>query len=127
MLPDVHPEVVAAAGGERRSGPVEALGVIETQSVSATIEAADAGVKGASVAIHELRLGDGLGGRGYVLFGGSVADVEAAVEIGAGRVEASAIRGTAVIAQLHGEMADELWGHSRFGARLGREGDDAAG
>jgi microcompartment protein CcmL/EutN len=127
VLPDVHPDVVAAAGGERRGGPVEALGVVETRTVAATIEAADAGVKGAHVSIHEVRLGDGLGGRGYVLFGGSVADVEAAVEIGSGRVDADLLRGTAVIAQLHGEMGDELWGHSRFGARLGREGDDAAG
>ncbi len=106
---------------------MESLGVIETQSVSATIEAADAGVKGASVVILELRLADGLGGKGYVLFGGAVADVEAAVEVGAGRVRPDALKGTSVIAQLHDELGEELWGHSRFGARLGREGDDAAG
>ncbi|HSG79733.1 MAG TPA: BMC domain-containing protein [Acidimicrobiia bacterium] len=127
VLPDVHPDVVSASRGERRGGPVEALGVVETRTVAATIQVADAGIKGARVEIHELRLGDGLGGRGYVLFGGAVADVEAAVEIGSGRIAAAALRGTAVIAQLHEEMGDELWGHPRFGARLGREGDDAAG
>ncbi len=40
--------------------------------MAATIQAADAGVKGASVELLELRLGDGLGGKGYLLFDGTV-------------------------------------------------------
>ncbi len=35
--------------------------------------------------LRELRMADGLGGKGYFLFGGAVADVEAAVEIGVRR------------------------------------------
>ncbi|MDX1691750.1 MAG: BMC domain-containing protein [Acidimicrobiia bacterium] len=127
LLPDVHPDVVAAVRGDRRPGPVEALGVVETATLTAVIGAADAGVKGASVTIHELRMADGLGGKGYVLFGGAVSDVEAAVEIAGDRVPEGAMRGTAVIAQLHREMGDELWSASRFSDRLGREGHDAAG
>ena len=125
VLADVHPDVVAAIRGGRRPGPVEALGVIETSTVAATIEAADAAIKGAHVAIHDLRLADGLGGAGYALFGGSVGDVEAAISIGTSVVDPSVMRGTAVIAQLHEEMGDELWGNPRFGARLGR--GDATG
>ena len=34
----------------------------------------------------ELRLGDGLGGKGYLLFDGSVSDVEAAVAIAVERI-----------------------------------------
>ena len=81
FLPNVHDQVVAALRGARRAGTGEALGVVETATVAATIEAADAGVKGAAVELLELRLGDGLGGKGYLLFDGSVADVEAAVAI----------------------------------------------
>ncbi|HEY6017813.1 MAG TPA: BMC domain-containing protein, partial [Gaiellaceae bacterium] len=78
FLPDVHPDVVASIGGARAQDGGEALGVIETPTVAATIDAADAGVKGARVTIRDLRLADDLGGKGYVLFGGEVAEVEAA-------------------------------------------------
>ena len=82
FLPNVHPELVAALGGARREAGGEALGVIETATVAAIVEAADAGLKGARVRLVELRLADDLGGKGYLLFDGPVSEVEAAVEIG---------------------------------------------
>ena len=45
FLPQVHPAVVKAIGGDRLEGIGPALGVIETSDVAATIQAADAGVK----------------------------------------------------------------------------------
>ncbi len=114
LLPNVHPEVVAALSGARNSPGAEALGVIETHSSAAVIGAADAGRKGAAVAILDLRLADGLGGKGYVLFGGTVAEVEAAVAIGSAGVEPALVR-RVVIPQLHGELADNLRSDPRFG------------
>jgi len=125
LIPDVHPAVVAALRGERVPGPVEALGVIETSTVAPTLQAADAGVKGAVVDLLEINLADGLGGRAYALFGGTVSDVEAAVEIGTGRIAPAVTLGQAVIPALHGEMADNLTRHPRFGVVIGREVDDA--
>jgi microcompartment protein CcmL/EutN len=113
FLPDVHPDVVAAVAGARRTDDGEALGVIETTTVAAIIQAADAGVKGARVTLRELRMADGLGGKGYLLFGGPVADVEAAVAIGSGRVGGQLVR-DAVISQLHPEMLDNLSVDGRF-------------
>jgi microcompartment protein CcmL/EutN len=113
FLPDVHPDVVAAVAGARTEGGGEALGVIETTTVAAIIRAADAGVKGARVTLRELRMADGLGGKGYLLFTGPVAEVEAAVSIGAGRVPGELVRET-VIAQLHGEMLENLAADGRF-------------
>jgi len=118
LLPNVHPDVVAALGGRRREPAGEALGVIETQTVAAIIEAADAGVKGARVALLELRLADDLGGKGYLLFDGPVAEVEAAVEIGSGRIAASPNVFQRVIPRLHGEMAENLAADGRFGRRV---------
>jgi microcompartment protein CcmL/EutN len=118
FLPDVHPDVVASIGGGRRQDASEALGVIETPTVAATIDAADAGVKGARVTICDLRLADDLGGKGYVLFGGEVAEVEAAVGYGLARIGASAEEAThAVISQLHVEMRENLTADPRFAAR----------
>jgi microcompartment protein CcmL/EutN len=113
FLPDVHSDVVAAVAGARRTDEGEALGVIETTTVAAIIQAADAGVKGAQVTLRELRMADGLGGKGYLLFGGAVADVEAAVAIGSARVPGELVRET-VIAQLHGEMLTNLSADGRF-------------
>ena len=118
FLPDVHPDVVASIGGARRQDAGEALGVIETPTVAATIDAADAGVKGARVTIRDLRLADDLGGKGYVLFGGEVAEVEAAVGYGVARTAASGQETThVVISQLHAEMRENLAADPRFGER----------
>ena len=115
FLPDVHPDVVASIGGVRRAEPGEALGIVETRTVASVIEAADAGVKGARVTIREMRLADELGGKAYVLFGGEVAEVEAAVEQAVARIEASGQRlASAVIPQLHGEMDENLSADARF-------------
>ncbi|MFH1105544.1 MAG: BMC domain-containing protein [Actinomycetota bacterium] len=119
-LPDVHPDVVEAIHGVRVPGAGEALGIIETRTVAATIEAADAGVKGATVDLMEVNLADGLGGRAYALFTGAVPDVEAAVSIGSARVAPANLIGAVVIPQLHGEMGNNLLADRHFGVRLGR-------
>jgi microcompartment protein CcmL/EutN len=120
FLPDVHPDVVAAIGGTRREDGGEALGVIETPTVAATIDAADAAVKGARVTIRDLRLADDLGGKGYVLLGGEVAEVEAALDHGVARAAASGREAVhVVIAQLHAEMRENLAADPRFGERVG--------
>lgn len=117
FLPDVHPGVVETLTGGRQPGTAESLGIIETNTVAAAIEAADAGLKGTAVSLLELRLADGLGGKGYLLFGGTLSEVEAAVEIGSSRVPVGLIEAR-VIAQLHPEMGDNLWAESRFRKRI---------
>ena len=118
FLPHVHPAVVAAIGGRLASARGEALGVIETPTVASIIAAADAGVKGARVRLLELRLADGLGGKGYVLFDGPVSEVEAAVELGGAAVPAPERAVCRVIAQLHAEMRAELVADARFRRRV---------
>ncbi len=130
LLPNVHAQVVGALRGDRRAGGGDALGVVETATVASTIEAADAGVKGAAVELLELRLADGLGGKGYLLFDGSVSDVEAAVAIAVERISdasapSSRLPVARVIPQLHHEMRAELEGAPRFRDRLGAAGGEA--
>lgn len=125
LLQDVHRSVAAAVRGNRLPPQGEAVGVIETTTVAATIAAADAAVKGATVVLTELHLADGLGGKAYALFSGAVSDVEAAVAIGVGRVSPERLAGAVVIPRMHAEMAENLFDSSRFGARVGWEGFDA--
>ncbi len=121
FLADLHPKVADAITSDSRRAPVgdEALGIVETFSVAAVLDAADAGVKAADVGLAAIRLADGLGGKGYVLFSGVVAEVEAAVEAAAARADGhqTLIRAD-VIAQLHAEMADNLAGNVHFMKRV---------
>ncbi len=122
FLPGVHQDVVRALGGgrsaERLAAGHDALGIVETRTVPAAIHAADKGVKGAEVALMEVRLADGLGGKGIVFFTGAVSDVEAAVEIADGALQAEQKVRQVVISQLHTELAEVLRGSTRFGRQL---------
>jgi microcompartment protein CcmL/EutN len=118
FLPNVHPGVVAGMRGARPMADGEALGVIETDTVAAILEAADAGLKGARVQMLELRLADDLGGKGYLLFDGPVAEVEAAVEVGAERIAARPGSTWRVIPMLHAEMTENLAADGRFVPRM---------
>ncbi len=117
FLPDPHPQLVAALAGKRSIGDGEALGVIETTSVSSVILAADAGLKGAGVVLREVYLADGLGGKGYLLFSGPLVEVQVAVELGSEQVPADLV-GQRVIAQLHDEMNVNLVGDGQFSSRV---------
>jgi microcompartment protein CcmL/EutN len=115
ILPGVHPHVADAVGRQRRPEPIEALGIVETRTVAAAIAAADAGIKGAEVNLLEVRLADGLGGKGLVFFSGLVHDVEAAVRIASDIVAPAVVHAT-VIPQLHPEMAANILGDTRWRA-----------
>ncbi|HNS01647.1 MAG TPA: BMC domain-containing protein [Anaerolineae bacterium] len=118
-LPGVHPDVPAGIAAARRPAPIEALGIVETASVAAAIQAADAGLKGAQVTLLELRLADGLGGKGLAFFSGSLTDVETAVLIACDAIaEGGQLLNAVTIPQLHAEMAENLLDNSRFRARI---------
>jgi microcompartment protein CcmL/EutN len=120
FLPGVHPHVPESIAGTRRTMAVEALGIVETKSVAAAIQVADAGLKGARVTLLELRLADGLGGKGVVLFTGTVTDVEAGVEVGCQALgDGAHLLNALVIPQLHPEMEDNILDNTRFRGRSG--------
>ena len=117
FLPNVHPGVVTGINGGRQLEASDALGVVETLTVAAAIHSADAGLKGAEVTLWQLRLADGLGGKGIVLFAGLVADVETAVEIAVDRVQEMLVS-QVIIPQLHEEMKENVATFGRFGGHF---------
>lgn len=117
FLQNVHPGVVSGIEGGRKMREGDSLGVVETVTVASAIYAADAGLKGAEVTLWQLRLADGLGGKGIVLFSGLVADVEAAVEIAVDRVRDQLVR-QVIIPQLHEEMKANVATYGRFGVHF---------
>lgn len=83
LIPNVHSSVFAAIGGTRVIEHTAALGIIETFSAAAVIEAADAAVKAANIQLIDIHLAMAIGGKGYTTMTGDVAAVTAAVDAGA--------------------------------------------
>lgn len=92
LLADVHPKVYAAILGGRTAGTAAALAIVETDTVAASVRAAEAALKGTPVDLLELRLADtGLSGKGVSLYQGEQSDVEAAVEIAGRYIEQAGV------------------------------------
>ena len=109
VIPNIHPSVLPAISGGNSIDEVRALGVIETYSVAATIEAADAAVKTASVIPLRMHLAFGIGGKSYVVFSGDVADMIAAVDAGAALAgEKGFLVNRVVIPRPHRQLIDQL-------------------
>ena len=88
--------------GERRGS----LGLVETYSAASAIKAADIAVKTARVAIYDLRVSRGMGGKGVVMLTGEIGDVQSAVEAAERYAkDLATLSSTAVIAAPH----EELW------------------
>jgi len=83
LLSNVDPQVFPALAGANKVDKLASLGIIESFSVAALLEAADAAVKAADVQLLEIRLAMALGGKAFVTLTGSVGSVRAAVDAGA--------------------------------------------
>ncbi|MHC1723679.1 MAG: BMC domain-containing protein [Aminipila sp.] len=82
IIPNVHPQVFPAITGATMPERIQALGIIESFSMSTMVIAADAILKSAELEPLELRLGNGLGGKAFFTFTGDVAAVETGAESG---------------------------------------------
>ncbi|MFT5285289.1 MAG: microcompartment protein CcmL/EutN [Planctomycetota bacterium] len=85
LIPQIHSQV--ESGLRRRGGHVkgelDAVGVIETRTVAASIQAADVALKTATVDLLDLRIANGLGGKSFFTLTGEVSDVRSSVAAGA--------------------------------------------
>jgi microcompartment protein CcmL/EutN len=115
FLPKVHPRVVDALEGQRTFKQYESFVVLETSTIAAIIRSTDAAAKGAQVEVAELRLGSGLGGRGFAVLTGDRTDVEAAAEIAAQSLAGRNVTLChSIVSNVHEQFADQLERTSRF-------------
>lgn len=124
FLPDIAPEVAGALLGPEPQVRLdaEAVGVVETATIAAGIDAADAAVKHAHVSLSGIRLADGLGGKAYFIVDGPVGEVDAAVEAARGR-SGVGVTDSVVIAQLTPELRNDLEAAARFADVVAGYGD----
>jgi len=82
FIPQLHEGVLPALRGTVPLGADDALGILETLTAASAIVAADAAVKAANVTVRDVRLANGIGGKGVVSLSGTVSAVQAAVDAG---------------------------------------------
>ncbi|MBM4318565.1 MAG: BMC domain-containing protein [Deltaproteobacteria bacterium] len=87
VIPDVHPDVFPALTSTSTLSRREAIGVLESFSVSALVEAVDRVAKAAPVEMVECRLAMALGGKAYLVFTGNVDAVKSSVAAGVEVIE----------------------------------------
>ena len=114
LLSDVHDAVADCVAGARSAPEAEAIGLLESVSTAGLLAAADAAVKACAVRLLEVRLADGLGGHAFLVLEGELADVEAALDIGAERLGAERLRQRALLPRLDDSLRALLAAGSLF-------------
>lgn len=82
VIPNVTDSIFPAITGATMPEHMEALGIMESYSLSTMIIAADEILKAAELEPIELRLGNGLGGKAYFTFTGEVGAVQTGANTG---------------------------------------------
>lgn len=109
VIPNLHEAVFPAIAGSSKVEALNALGIVESFSVAALIEGADAAVKAANVQLIEIRLAMALGGKAFVTMTGDVAAVEASVDAAAQVVgQKGMLVNKVVIPHPRGELLNEM-------------------
>lgn len=105
----IDEQVIKALFGTQSGTKEGALGVVETYSAASAIKVADIAVKTSRVAIYDMRVSRGMGGKGIVLVTGEVGDVTAAVEAGASYAKnGGMLHAKSVIAAPHAELWEQI-------------------
>jgi microcompartment protein CcmL/EutN len=115
LLPDIYHSVVSALDGERRFHEFESMVVLETSTIAAILRATDAAVKGAAVDLAELRVGNGLNGRGLAVLTGDLTNVEVAAEIARGVLSGRNVTLChSIVSNVHEQFAGHVANTTRF-------------
>jgi microcompartment protein CcmL/EutN len=108
FLPYAHEQLAPLVAGEPRPAPIQAVGVIETFTVVATVLAADAAAKAADVHLLEMQLARGLGGKAFFTMTGELTAVEAAVAAGVAVIEPGLLVLSEIIPAPHADLLKGL-------------------
>ena len=97
FIPQLHEGVLPAVRGSVAPREDDAVGVLETLTAASAIVAADAAAKAAGILLRELRLANGIGGKGVVVLSGGLDQVQAAVAEGRAEAQRRGLLARAVV------------------------------
>lgn len=110
FLPFCHPQIWRALDHDYPKHPIDALAVLESQSVVDAVLGADTALKAAEVSLEALHLAKGIGGRAYFALTGELYDVEAGMEAALYRMRPDLVLMTELIQRPHDQMTQQLLG-----------------
>ncbi|WP_027695609.1 BMC domain-containing protein [Vibrio litoralis] len=108
ILPKIDSSILPAISGVT---PVEtrgSVGVVETFSVAACIEAVDAAMKAANVTLVRVHMAFGIGGKCYFVVNGDIGDVNNAVNVGC---KSAGEKGLLVHSMVVAKPHPDMWQH----------------
>ncbi len=109
VLANIHASVLPALSGVTPANHQQSIGVVETFSVATCIDAADAAVKAANVALLRIHMAFGIGGKCYLVVNGDVSDVRSAVQVASLKAgEKGLLVHASVIAKPHADLWQQL-------------------
>jgi microcompartment protein CcmL/EutN len=108
FLPAAHESLAPLLRGASNPQPIDSAAIFETHTICAAVLAADAAAKAAEVTLVDLRLGQGIGGKGVFMLSGRLDAIEAAVLAGREVVEAALVVNVEVIAAPHEDLRARL-------------------
>ncbi|MFC1558878.1 BMC domain-containing protein [candidate division KSB1 bacterium] len=82
FIPNLHRQVIPAIQSLTWDGEYKSIGVIETSNAAASIISADHAAKNSEIQLLNIRLANGIGGKGYYVFSGLLEEVEAGISAG---------------------------------------------
>jgi len=108
FLPYIHREVIPAITGTTLIKEFDAIGIIETFSIASCVIGADKAAKASPAKLVEIRLANGLGGKGYFVMTGALADLEASIEAAKEHIQAEGLlAGCEIIAAPHSDLIEK--------------------
>ncbi|MBN2690125.1 MAG: BMC domain-containing protein [Gammaproteobacteria bacterium] len=113
FLPNIHPDIIPAITATTNIKEFKSIGIIESFSIASCVMGADRAAKAAPVELVEMRLANGLGGKGYFVFTGELPDVEAAIDAAEDYIKKEGLlAGSEIIANPHPDLIAKgvYWG-----------------
>jgi microcompartment protein CcmL/EutN len=97
LIPQLDEAVLPALRGTVPASDDDAVGVLETLTAASAVVAADRAAKAARIVVRDVRLANGIGGKGIVVVSGPVSEVQAAVDEGRREARARGLHPRAVV------------------------------
>ena len=130
FLPDVHPRIHDAIFGQRTSCGQGSVAILETDTISATVRAAEVAIKGTEVNLVEVRLAEyEMSGKAISVYSGELQEIQSAMNLATDFLRGrQAFTHYRILARPHETVARQLDATTRYNdaAALELEGEEAS-
>jgi microcompartment protein CcmL/EutN len=130
FLPDMHPKIHDALMGQRTSCGQDAIAILETDTISATVRVAEVAIKGMEVNLVELRLAEyEMSGKAISVYSGELREIQSAMDLASDFLRnRQASAHYRIIARPHEALAQQIDHTTRYNdAKLHElEGEEAS-